>query len=149
MRRSVAVALGALGIAAASVVVSRTIGSRPDEPGYDGPLPTCDGVPNCYRARRAYDVGPEALRTAVDAAVRASGSVVTGAPLRVTPTETGLRAVFRAGPFRDDLAAVITPGAAGQSVLHVRSASRVGESDLGVNRLRARRILDDVERRLA
>ena len=44
---------------------------------------------------------------------------------------------------------LFAPGAAGQSVLHVRSASRVGESDLGVNRLRARRILDDVERRLA
>lgn len=149
MRRSVALGLGALGVAAAGAVVGRLIGSRPDEPGYDGPLPTCDGVPNCYRARRAYDVGPEALRTALDAAVRDSRSIITGTPLRVTPTETGLRAVFRAGPFRDDLAAAITSGPAGQSVLHVRSAARVGESDLGVNRLRARRLFDDVERRLA
>ena len=148
MRRPVLLGLGALGVAAAGFVAARALGSRPDEPGFVGPLPTCADVPNCYRARRSFDVGPEAVQTALEAAVREHRSLVTGSALRVTPTETGLRAVFRAGPFRDDLAAAITAGPAGQSVLHVRSASRLGESDLGVNRLRAVRVLDDVERRL-
>ena len=148
MKRPLLIGLGALGVAAAGLAVGRAVGSRPDEPGFEGPLPTCTGVPNCFRARQAFDVGPEALRTALDASVRAGGSVVTGRVLRVTPTETGLRAVFGAGPFRDDLAAAIVEGSAGQSVLHVRSASRVGESDLGLNRLRVRRLLADVERRL-
>ena len=147
-RTPILVGLGVLGVTAAGMAVSRAVGSRPDERGFVGPLPTCTDVPNCYRARRAYDVGPEALKTALDAAVREHRSVVTGSALRVTPTETGLRSVFRAGPFRDDLAAAIVPGSAGQSVLHLRSASRLGESDLGVNRLRVRRLFDDVARRL-
>ena len=148
MRRSALLGLGALGLTAVGFVAARAVGSRPDEPGFVGPLPTCADVPNCYRARRSFDVGPEAVQTALDAAVRGHRSVVTGSALRVTPTETGLRAVFRAGPFRDDFAAAVVDGPAGQSVLHVRSASRLGESDLGVNRLRALRVLDDVERRL-
>ncbi|MDT0633236.1 DUF1499 domain-containing protein [Rubrivirga sp. S365] len=149
MKRPLLLGLGTLGVMAAALVAGRVLGSRPDEPGFVGPLPTCTDTPNCYRARRAYDVGPEALKTALDAAVREQRSIFSGSAIRVTPTETGLRAVFRAGPFRDDVAAAIEPGSAGQSVLHVRSASRVGESDLGVNRLRVRRLLDDVARRLA
>ena len=147
-RRPVLIGLGALGVVAAGAVAGRVLGSRPDERGFVGPLPTCTDVPNCYRARRAYDVGPEALRTALEASVRAHRSPLTGSAVRVTPTETGLRAVFRVAPFRDDLAAAIVAGSAGQSVLHLRSASRLGESDLGVNRLRARRVFDDVAQRL-
>jgi uncharacterized protein (DUF1499 family) len=82
-------------------------------------------------------------------ALRAHRDWLTGHALRVTPTELGATAVFKAGPFRDDVAVAVTPEGEGRSTLHVRSASRVGESDLGLNRLRARRIAAEVEQRVA
>lgn len=145
MKRGVLVGLGLAGLAATSLVASRVLGSRPDEPGYEGPLPTCGDVPNCYRGRVALSTAPGAVRDAALAVVRAHQSLITGRPLRVTPTDDGLTAVFQSGPFRDDLALAVEPGPSGGSVLHVRSAARVGESDIGVNRRRARRILADVE----
>lgn len=149
MRRGALVGLGLAALAAGGIVASRALGSRPDEPGYDGPLPLCDGVPNCYRGRITLAASPEATRGAALAAAREHRDVLSGRALRVTPTETGLTAVFRAGPFRDDLALAVEAGPEGGSVLHVRSAARVGESDLGINRLRVRRLLADVERRLS
>ena len=149
MRRGVLVGLGLAGLTAAGVVASRALGSQPDERGFDGPLPLCDESRHCYRARTTLAAAPEAVRDAALVAVRAHNHVLTGRALRVTPTELGLTAVFRSGPFRDDVAIAVTPGADGGSVLHVRSAARVGESDLGVNRRRARQLVADVERRLA
>ena len=149
MRRSVLVGLSLAGLAAAGVVASRTAGSRPDEPGFDGPLPLCGGSRNCFRARATLAADQETARDAAREAVRAFDHVLTGRALRVTPTELGLTAIFRSGPFRDDLAVAVVTGPSGGSVLHVRSASRVGESDIGVNRARVRRLIHDVEQRLA
>ena len=148
MKKPVAFGIGLAALGIAGAVVSQVIGSSPEEPGFDGPLPLCDGVPNCYRVRRVYSASPDAVRHAALEAVRASGSWLTGHAVRITPTDEGLQATLKTGPFRDDLQIAVVPGAAGQSVLHARSASRVGESDLGVNRLRVRRILDAVADRL-
>ncbi len=148
MKHGVLVGLGLAGLAAAGVVASRALGSRPDEPGFDGPLPLCDDARNCYRARTRLDADPEAVREVAFAAVRAHDDLFTGKALRVTPTELGLTAVFRSGPFRDDVALAVTPGADGGAVLHVRSAARVGESDLGVNKRRGRQLIAAVEHRL-
>lgn len=148
MRRGVLVGLGLAGLAAAGVATSRLIGSRPDEPGFDGPLPLCPNARNCFRARTTFAAAPEAVRTAALDAVRQHDDLLTGRALRVTPTELGLTAVFRSGPFRDDVAIAVTPGPDAGSTLHVRSAARVGESDLGVNRMRARRLLAEIEERL-
>lgn len=148
MRRGLLIGLGVAGVAAAGVLVSRAAGSRPDERGYPGPLPPCGAAANCYRARVRLDAAPEAAQAAALAAVRAHADWFTGRAVRVTPTEDGLRAVFKAGPFRDDVTIAVEAAEDGGSRLHVRSASRVGESDLGVNRLRARRLLDEVERAL-
>ncbi len=146
MRRRTIVGLAVAGLAAA-VGASRALGSRPDEPGYTGPLPLCPGSGNCYRARTTLGADADAAREAAVEALRAHDDWLTGRPVRVTPTELGATAVFKAGPFRDDVAlAVVDEG--GQTTLHVRSASRVGESDLGLNRLRARRIVAEVERRV-
>lgn len=148
MRRGVLVGLGVAGLAGA-LAASRALGSRPDEPGFDGPLPLCEGRSNCYRARTTLGAAPEAARDAALEAVRAHNHLLTGRALRVTPTDRGLDAVFRSGPFRDDVTVAVVPRPGGGSVLHIRSASRVGESDLGVNRLRARQLVGEVERRLA
>lgn len=148
MKKPVAVGLGLAAMGLVGVVASRVLGSTPEEPGFEGPLPLCDGTPNCYRVRRIYPAAPDAVREAAFEAVRASGDWLTGHPIRITPTDDGLRAVIKVGAFRDDLQIAVVPGAAGQSVLHARSASRLGESDLGINRLRVRRLLDAVATRL-
>ena len=149
MKREILIGLGLAGLAATSMVASRVLGSRPDEPGYNGPLPTCGDTPNCYRGRVSLAASPDAVREAALTVVRDHRSLITGRPLRVTPTDDGLTAVFQSGPFRDDVALAVAPDAGGGSVLHVRSAARVGESDIGVNRRRARQILSDVEDLLA
>lgn len=149
MRRGVLVGLGVAGVAAVGLSASRALGSRPDEPGYPGPLPTCGDVPNCYRARVRLAADPEAVRAAAFAGVRSHGDWFTGRAVRVAPTDDGLAAVFKAGPFRDDVAVAVEAVEGGGSVLHVRSASRVGENDLGVNRRRARRLVDEIRRALA
>ena len=148
MKRGVLIGLGVAGLAGA-VAASRALGSRPDEPGFTGPLPLCPGTGNCYRARTPLGADAETAREAAVAAVRAHDDRLTGRAVRVTPTELGATAVFKAGPFRDDVAVAVTAEGEGRSTLHVRSASRVGESDLGLNRLRARRIAAEVEGRLA
>jgi uncharacterized protein (DUF1499 family) len=148
VKKPVALGLGLAALGVVGMIASQLAGSTPEEPGFDGPLPLCDGTPNCYRVRRVYTASPEAVRAAALEAVRASGDWLTGHAIRITPTDDGLRAVVKAGPFRDDLQIAVVPGAAGQSVLHARSSSRVGESDLGINRLRVRRLLDAVDVRL-
>ena len=148
MKRPVALGLGLAALGAAGYVTSRVVGSVPDEPGFDGPLPLCDGARNCYRVRRVFNADPDRVREVAREALEGSGDWLTGHPVRVTPADDGFRAVFKSGPFRDDLQIAVLPGAAGQSVLHARSASRLGENDLGTNRKRVRRLLYDIATRL-
>lgn len=140
--------LGVAGLAVAGLAASRALGSRPDEPRFESPLAPCPRAINCYRARTPLGADAADVRNAAISAVRDHDDWLTGRALRVTPTEDGLTAVFRAGPFRDDVAVAVVPNADGGAVLHVRSAARVGRNDLGLNRLRARRLVAETERRL-
>lgn len=57
-------------------------------------------------------------------------------------------AVYRvAWVFKDDVNIAVEAQEHG-SVLHVRSASRVGGTDFGVNRRRVRRLLSEMDRAL-
>ncbi len=60
-----------------------------------------------------------------------------------------IKAVFRIPVFgfKDDLQIILEPDAT-DSILHLRSASRVGKSDLGVNRRRVQKILSSVKQNL-
>ena len=48
--------------------------------------------------------------------------------------------------FKDDVDVAVRTRDDGGSVLYVRSASRVGHSDLGVNRRRVRNLLETMEK---
>ncbi|MHC4845229.1 MAG: DUF1499 domain-containing protein [Planctomycetota bacterium] len=102
----------------------------------DGRLPDCPGSPNCVTTQAGelpplpFD-GPPAdamarLRAIVEAMPRATV---------VESDDTYLHAEFRSAVFRfvDDVQCLLDEQA---GVIHVRSASRVGYSDLGVNRRR-------------
>lgn len=149
MRRLFVRLLALAGIGAAGVAVSHRVGSRPEAEGVENPLPPCPrGVPNCSRMTRAIPAPPDEVRRAAEAAVRGGASLLTGRADEVMLTDGGLRAIYKTGPFADDLAIEVTPGAAGTSLLHIRSAARTGRSDLGVNRARAQRLVADVQTRL-
>ena len=136
------------GLGAAGVAATRVLGSEPEVEGVANPLPACPGVPNCARASRAFAIDADTLRRVAEASVRADRGLWTGRADEISLTEGGLRAIYRVGPFADDLATEVTPGAEGHSILHLRSASRTGRSDLGVNRARINRIVADVQARL-
>ena len=151
MTRRARVALGLAGLAALTaggLVVSRTLGSRPAHAGMDGPIPACPRSPNCERVRVPLDAAPDDVRAAALGALRQSGGL-TGRAVRLAPTPDGARVVFAVGPFRDDVVLAVEAAPGGGSVLWLRSASRTGRSDLGVNRWRVARIVEATRAALA
>ena len=110
----------------------------------DNPLPPCPDTPNCERVARAYDVPPDTLFVAAQRALESLGP--TTLRLSDRPNERRAEAVYRVALiFKDDVDVVVKARDEDGSALYIRSASRVGHSDLGVNRRRVQRLLDAVE----
>jgi uncharacterized protein (DUF1499 family) len=107
---------------------------------HDGRLAECPAKPNCVCSQSAseehhieafsFSGEPEpAFRQAIEAAKSLPGA-------RLVEQGDGyarIECVTRIFGFVDDLELLLDPA---QHVIHVRSASRVGYSDLGVNRAR-------------
>lgn len=107
----------------------------------ENPLPRCPGTPNCYRTSEAFDLSPQALFDAALAAVRELDGLTIGQAEEIERDGLGLHAPFEVFVFTDDLDLRVERHGNG-AVLHVRSASRVGKSDLGVNKRRVRALFD-------
>ncbi len=140
--------LAGLAVAAAGVaggIASAVLGSRPDGVGADGPLAPCGPALTCFRSRRPVAAPPGRALDTAEAVLREWSELLTGRTISVERTAEGVRGVVQIGPFRDDVTLAAEPRGDGGAMLYVRSASRVGGSDLGVNRLRGRRLLDAVE----
>ncbi|WP_028566808.1 DUF1499 domain-containing protein [Salisaeta longa] len=107
------------------------------------PLAACPDTPNCTHVARTFEAPPDTVRAAAQAALRALG------PLSVRLRDDGtFAAVYRVAlVFKDDMTVAVAPHETG-SVLFVRSASRVGYSDLGVNDRRVQRFLRKVRAQL-
>ncbi len=106
----------------------------------DNPLPDCPDTPNCERISQGYDVPADTLFQAAQSALDDLGP----AQLQLQPDSMRATAVYRVAlVFKDDVHVAVDSQDTG-SVLHVRSASRVGQSDLGVNRRRVQRLLTRV-----
>lgn len=71
-------------------------------------------------------------------------------PLEVTISKEELKieSVFQVFFFRDDLVLQLTEQDTRTTYLHIRSASRVGHSDLGVNRRRVKTFLRKLQNQL-
>jgi len=131
----------ALLLLAGSVLLAGCHGTRPATLGVrEGRLAPCPASPNCVSSLAtddAHRIDPLPFRgTAADALARLAGIVRSLPRTSVSaPAGTYLHAEFRSAFFRfvDDVE-FLADEAAG--VIHVRSASRVGTSDLGVNRRR-------------
>ena len=143
-------AAGLLGAAILSLAVLSNMAARPTNLGAtNGHLAECPATPNCVSSQTeredrrmppwAFSGDPQAaferLRQAVEAVPRTHVVSASGGYLHVECTS----AFFR---FVDDVEFLVDPS---QSVIHFRSASRVGRSDFGVNRRRMKALHKEFE----
>lgn len=144
-----------LGILAALFIVIGTLGisaclTRPDDLGLvDGALRPCPTSPNCVRSEAGssgrariepLEVDGDPKR-AFQALVDRLGAQEDVQVAQLDPTYAHLVFTTSLLRFRDDLELRLDE-AAGK--IHVRSASRVGHSDLGANRARVERIRSEM-----
>jgi len=120
-------------------------GTRPDTLGVkDGKLAACPATPNCVSSQAAdveHKVEAIAYTTSASEALAKVKSVVESMERAAIVQEGNdyLYVEFTSGlmGFVDDVEFYIDDSA---KVIHVRSASRLGQSDLGVNRKRVEEI---------
>lgn len=120
-------------------------GARPPHLGLkDGMLAPCPSSPNCVSSRSTdneHAIGPFAYSGEAKEALARLAAIVRDMPRTkiISATDSYLYAEFTSLIFRfvDDVEFAIDEQA---KVIHVRSASRVGRSDLGVNRKRMENI---------
>lgn len=98
------------------------------------PLPACPGTPNCVRQSHIYAQLPDTLFAQAVLALDALRPIAATIDYDARTVD----AVFRVFLFKDDVSLIVEPHAQG-AVLHIRSASRLGKSDLGVNQRRIQR----------
>jgi uncharacterized protein (DUF1499 family) len=143
------------GLIAAAVIVgiilfSRFQGSRSSDfnemmQSNDNPFPECPDSPNCVRisvpfaqpTSRIFFLATQAVENLQPAEFSSSSNELT------------VNAVFEIPVFgfRDDLQMKIE-GEDRNHVLHIRSASRTGYSDLGVNRRRVQKVIKSIREKL-
>lgn len=135
------VLLAILLLVVGGMALLRALSKRPDNLGvHAGKLADCPGTPNCVcstSSDETHRIEPLRFTGAGDAALERLKRIVanmTGVTV-VTSTDQYLHAEFTSRIFRfvDDVEFLLDSEA---GVIHVRSASRVGKSDLGVNRAR-------------
>jgi uncharacterized protein (DUF1499 family) len=133
--------IGLAGIVVIARIADLFAGRPPENLGVrDGALAPCPASPNCV-ASTAQDaehaIAPLAFSGSPQAAFARLARVVADQPrARVVAQNDGyLRAEFKSAAldFVDDVEFLLDPSA---GVIQVRSASRLGRSDFGVNRKR-------------
>lgn len=111
-------------------------GKRPDNLGVkDGKLASCPGTPNCVNSQSDNPQSKiEPLPAVAIADLRKVIEGMEGSKI-IEQTDNYLYAEFKTKlmGFVDDVEFYLEPN---ENVIHVRSASRLGKSDLGVNRKR-------------
>jgi uncharacterized protein (DUF1499 family) len=127
------------------------VGVRPDGLGVkNGRLAACPSSPNCVSSDDAGDhaVAPFRLAVPVADAWRLAQSAVSGLPRTkiITQTADYLHAECSSAVFGfvDDLELHLRPQ---ENSIAVRSAARLGYSDLGVNRRRVENLREAVQER--
>lgn len=129
----------------------RYLVAPPRHPAYDAAAlrgPTERGYPDLHNLTTPRP--PDQVAEAVQALVGERGwSVVAGGPATAAdPWRLQAVATTRWLHFHDDVIIEVRPGPDGGSVVAMRSKSRVGKGDLGVNAARIRAFLADLRARL-
>lgn len=116
-------------------------GNRPNNLGVNnGKLAPCPNSPNCVSSQSSdvgHSIAPLSYSSTPEQAIAKLKSVIESLPRTKIITESNdyLYAEFKSAlmGFVDDVEFYLDPKA---NVIQVRSASRLGQSDLGVNRKR-------------
>lgn len=123
-------------------------GSRPSDiqnnNAVENPLPGCPDSPNCIRTTKQFNHSINKVFTASVEALE----IMEPIKMEISKETREIEAVFRVFIFKDDLALQLTPNSSGSTYLHIRSASRTGKSDFGVNTRRVKTFLNKVESKL-
>lgn len=123
--------------------------AAPQEPP-ENPLPECPGSPNCARESFYFEVPAAQLLEQVKATLQEMDAESIETPANEAFSQ--ISAVFRIPlfGFRDDVQVAVVPSGevAQYAWLHIRSASRTGYSDLGVNARRVSSFKKNLEKRL-
>jgi uncharacterized protein (DUF1499 family) len=127
--------------AMAALFGSLFAGTMPADLGvHDGRLKACPDSPNCVNSQATdagHAIAPLTYQGDAGAALRAVATIVAATPgaTIVTKRDHYLQATFATPTmgFVDDVEFLVDPK---RNVIDVRSASRLGHSDLGVNRKR-------------
>lgn len=104
----------------------------------DHPFSPCPDSPNCIAVSKKYNQNPNELFSLAKRVLEN----MNPHQIEVNSEEGQLTAVFRIPVFlfKDDFEVVISANDA-SSTLHIKSSSRVGHGDLGVNRRRVQKFL--------
>lgn len=108
------------------------------------PLPPCPDSPNCVRITKKYSMDK-------DDAWKQTISVLQAMKpydIDLTPDEYRLDAVFLVVFFQDDMNIKLETADSTSTYVHIRSSSRVGYTDFGVNRQRVQEFLNRFEKRV-
>ena len=109
------------------------------------PLPPCPPTPNCIRTTEKFRSG---LEKVYDAFTKIFEDEAHHWEV-IDPKRIELHAVYRIPVFgfKDDVD-VIMEESEGVTIVYIRSASRVGAYDLGVNNRRVKRILRKADHKI-
>ncbi|TYP94960.1 Uncharacterized conserved protein, DUF1499 family [Fodinibius salinus] len=106
----------------------------------ENPLPPCPNSPNCIRITKQFKTPIDTLFNASVQAIKKMGPE----KITIAKKDYKIKTVFRVVVFRDDMILKLSKRNSSLSYIHMRSASRVGETDLGVNRRRVQRFLKNL-----
>lgn len=101
------------------------------------PFAPCPASFNCIIVSKSYNLNAEDLFLATRKALDQMKPLETD----IDSQSLQIKTVFRIPVFmfKDDM--IITVTGAEQSILHIKSSSRVGRGDLGVNRRRVQKLI--------
>ncbi len=105
------------------------------------PFKPCPGTPNCYITKI------EVKGTMTEAKIATKKVLQSMGTKQLKDVQNGYDAVFQVFIFLDDVTIRFT-GSEQTPILWIRSASRVGHSDLGVNKRRVHDILSRIKKEL-
>lgn len=109
---------------------------------HSNPLPPCPDSPNCVRISKHFAPDADSLFAIIGNSLKAIGAD----SLNQNQSEHSYHAVFRIPVFgwKDDVHVQVGSTDMG-SVAHFRSASRIGYSDLGINKRRVRKLIKHIQ----
>ncbi len=129
------------------ILLTGCVGTMPDLGINNGELTPCPKTPNCVNSQavgeKQYIQPIRYAGTRRAARARLLQTLESEKRIKIlTAQENYIRVEFTSALFRfvDDVEFYFPEEQAGETVIHIRSASRVGYSDLGANRKRIERI---------